>query len=236
MIEDRRARLDEVYAAIDALRSRSGGPRRLSKVTGRSGWPRHGVYLFFEDGEVRDDGATPRVTRVGTHALTATSRTTLWNRLSQHRGSVGGANPGGGNHRGSVFRRHVGAALIARDGWTEAAETWGIGSNAGPEVRLRERALERAVSEVIGAMPLLWLDVPDRRARGLIERSLIGLLSNAGREPIDGPSPGWLGRHADRPAVRDSGLWNVNHVEESPATEGLEMFSRAAGGRGGGSI
>jgi hypothetical protein len=132
---DRREALDELYAAIDELRRRLGGARRLADSTARSGWPDHGVYLFFEPGEHREDGDAPRVTRVGTHALTATSRTRLWNRLAQHRGSIGGSNPGGGNHRGSVFRLHVGTALIARDGWPEAARSWGRGSSASREVR-----------------------------------------------------------------------------------------------------
>src|SRR5690606_16615513 len=108
---------------------------------------------------------------------------------------------------------HVGTALITRDGWPEAAESWGRGASADTGTRLRERALERAVSDVIGAMPVLWLDVPDREARRAMERDLIALLSNADRDPIDPPSPRWLGRFAARAAIRRSGLWNVNHVE-----------------------
>jgi hypothetical protein len=160
---------------------------------------------------------TPRVTRVGTHALTATSRTRLWNRLAQHRGSVGGSSPGGGNHRGSVFRLHVGTALIARDGWPEGTESWGRGSSASREVRDIEVQLEQAVSRYIGQMPVLWLEVPDREARGALERGLIALLSNARRESVDPPTDRWLGRFADRDAIRRSGLWNVNHVDEEPS-------------------
>jgi hypothetical protein len=37
-----------------------------------------GYTPFFESGECREDDATPRVTRWGTHALTATPRTKLW--------------------------------------------------------------------------------------------------------------------------------------------------------------
>jgi hypothetical protein len=217
MTFDRREALDEVYAGIEDLRRQLGGARRLAESTARSGWPDHGVYLFFEPGECREDGATPRVTRVGTHALTATSRTRLWNRLAQHRGSVGGSNPGGGNHRGSVFRLHVGTALIARDGWPEAVDSWGRGSSASREFRDLEVQLEQAVSRHIGQMPVLWLDVPDREARGALERGLIALLSNAGRKPVDPPSARWLGRFADRDAIRRSGLWNVNHVDEEPS-------------------
>ena len=105
----------EFYRILDQLAARLGGPRRLRECTGRSGCPPQGVYFFFEDGENRADGGR-RVVRVGTHALTATSKATLWGRLSQHRGHLAGRNPGGGNHRGSVFRRHVGAALIRRGG------------------------------------------------------------------------------------------------------------------------
>jgi hypothetical protein len=82
--------LERLYGAIDRLRDRVGGARTLAAADGRSGWPSHGVYLFFEDGEYREDGRELRVVRVGTHALSATSRTTMWQRLSQHRGTLGG--------------------------------------------------------------------------------------------------------------------------------------------------
>jgi hypothetical protein len=78
------------------------------ECTRRSGWPGRGVYFFFEDHEFREDGSTLRVVRVGTHAVSANSRTTLWNRLHTHRG----ASSGGGNHRGSIFRKRVGETLL----------------------------------------------------------------------------------------------------------------------------
>lgn len=225
---DRQAALDELYALLDRLAVQVGGPRLLGKCTARHGWPIHGVYFFFEPGEVRKDGTTPRFVRVGTHALTATSRTKLWDRLRTHRGRVGGRNPGGGNHRGSIFRLHVGTALINRDGkWPAAATSWGEGSSAPREVGDREVALEQAVSRHIGGMPLLWVDVPDRHDRAAIEQACIALLGNRIQPSIDPPSADWLGRHADRNAVRESGLWNVNHVDDVPSLEGLERLRDA---------
>jgi hypothetical protein len=230
-VSERRAEhLERLYRAIGRLRDDVGGVRTLAAVDGRSGWPTHGVYLFFEPGEWREDGRTPRVTRVGTHALTATSRTTLWQRLAQHRGSVGGRNPGGGNHRGSVFRYHIGSALIVRDGWSGAAETWGRGSHASAEVRAREVELERAVSRYIRAMPLLWLEVPDRNDRRVIEQDLIALLSNADWNPLDPAADLWLGRHAAHPAIRRSGLWNVHHVDARFDGACLDRFVERVGG------
>lgn len=212
----RAAMLDEFYGLLGRLSDALGGPRRLLDCTKSTGWPSRGVYWFFEPGETRDDGERPRVVRVGTHGLRP-SKSTLWGRLSQHRGSVGGSMPGGGNHRGSVFRLHVGEALMAR-GDVERVESWGRGSTADRETRDAEYFVEQAVSAYIGAMPFLWLDVDDPPSatseRGVIEAGSIALLSNADRAPIDLSTHGWLGRHAQRAAIRESGLWNVNHVRE----------------------
>ena len=138
------------------------------------------MYFFYEDGETRLDGS-PRVTRVGTHALTASSRTSLWTRLSQHRGRLLGANPGGGNHRGSIFRRHVGAALIRRGDWPDGLLAAWLDNTPLPAWSDLEATIEREVSGYLGAMPFLWLAVPDqaggRTCRGLIERNSIALLS-----------------------------------------------------------
>jgi hypothetical protein len=56
------------------------------------GWPQRGVYFFTEEGERRHDtGEGLRIVRIGPHALKKGSRTTLWDRLSQHRGRKGPA-------------------------------------------------------------------------------------------------------------------------------------------------
>ena len=207
--------LKRFYLLLDALEERLGGTRRLADCSGRIPWPGRGVYFFRETGEMRNaSGIGPRVVRVGTHALKAGSGTTLWNRLSQHRGQIGS---GGGNHRGSIFRLIVGTALIGRDGID--CSTWDNRRGTAPrEVRQREQPLESAVSRVIGDMPFLWLAVEDEPGpaslRGYVERNTIALLSNYGRQPIDPPSRSWLGRHCTREKVRESGLWNSNHVSE----------------------
>lgn len=77
----RRVELDQLYAILDELRCSIGDYRYLNNCTGKSGWPNRGLYFFFEDGEFREDGTTPRVVRAGTHAISRGSRTTLWNRL-----------------------------------------------------------------------------------------------------------------------------------------------------------
>lgn len=212
--ETRLGHLRTFYGVLDQLAAAIGGPHTLASSNGRSAWPRRGVYFFFEPGETRlDTGDGARVVRVGTHALTVSSRSTVWKRLSQHRGQ---AKSGGGDHRGSIFRLIVGASLIERKSY--GFPTWGRGSSASPALRAGEHVLEREVSKVIGAMPFLWLAVDDepgpQSMRGFIERNAIALLSNHGKAALDPPSAGWLGHACNREKVRRSGLWNSNHVDE----------------------
>ncbi|MAY33586.1 MAG: hypothetical protein CMM86_13375 [Rhodovulum sp.] len=190
-------------------------------------WPMRGVYFFFEDGELRSQsGSGPRVVRVGTHALKAGSRTTLWKRLSQHKGV---ARSGGGNHRGSIFRLIVGTALLNRDGLE--CESWDNRQSTVPrDVRLAEQPIEQMVTSVIGAMPFLWVDVGDdagaESERGIIERGSIALLSNWQKEPIDPASESWLGNRCNRERVRTSGLWNSNHIDEAYDPKFLDVLER----------
>ena len=215
MLNERLSDLRDFYSLVAVLSAHVGSPRKLSQCSGRMAWPKRGVYYFMEDGETRSDsGSGPRIVRVGTHALTGTSSTKLWTRLRQHRGQ---GESGGGNHRGSIFRLIVGTALIAQHGHHFPA--WGQGNNAPADVRVGEVGLEQEVSQVIGAMPFLWLAIDDepspKSLRGYIERNSIALLSNFERVPLDPPSAGWLGHACNRERVRKSGLWNQNHVDET---------------------
>ncbi len=221
----RHADLSHFYDVLFTLESVVGGKRRLADCTGRMDWPRRGVYFFFEEGENRSDTvACPRIVRVGTHALKQDSQTTLWTRLSQHQGV---RSTGRGNHRGSIFRLLIGTAIMRRDKLVEP-QSWGIGNDPGAASRslgltrdhvvMSESALEAAVSDHIRRMPFLWLAIDDAAGpqsdRSAIERSAIALLSNYGKPAIDSASTQWLGNHCDRQRVRQSGLWNNNHVDE----------------------
>ena len=223
------------YELMDRLEGRVGGTRLLAECTGGMGWPRRGLYFFFEPGETRSrSGAGLRVVRVGTHALRAGSKSTLWGRLSQHRGTARG---GGGNHRGSIFRLLVGIALARRAG-ISLPPSWGLGGDPGTaarrfgveraEVTRSEADLEASVTRYIGAMPFLFLGVEDEPGpaseRGLIERNAIALLSAYREAPPDPASTGWLGRSSDRERVRLSGLWNNNHVDEAYDPSFLDLM------------
>ena len=235
----RRADLVRFYDLLDEIEAQLGGRRSLGGCTARLGWPIRGVYFFFEEGEMRSDSGTgPRIVRVGTHGLKIRSKETLWSRLRAHRGTTAG----GGDHRQSVFRKLVGEAIGSRLGRTPSS--WGLGNSPGAaarslgvsraQVRQNEAALERETSTTIGSMSVLWVAVDDDPSpdslRGRIERGAIALLSNAGRPPFDVPSPGWLGRDSAKERVRESGLWNQDHVDRPYDPSFVASFERLLSG------
>ena len=173
--------------------------------------------------ELRTGSSVPRVVRVGTHGLKKGSTSTLWGRLRAHRGT----STGGGNHRGSVFRRHVGLAIKESGANVTEAPQWGKGSSASKAVRDSEKLLEKQVSEYIGSMQLLWIAVEDEPGpesdRAFIEKNAIALLSGNGSK-VDPASSDWLGRQSSHQLISTTGLWNVNFVGGSYDSRFLEVF------------
>lgn len=220
-MQNRNLDLMRFYQLLEKLEQKIGKKLFLFSCDSRSKFPAKGVYFFIGPNETRTNtGSGLRVVRVGTHGLKLGAKSTLWQRLSQHKG----ATSGGGNHRGSIFRLLIGTTFAGRI----ECSTWGQGKTAEREIRLQEVFLEKQVSEAICKMPFLYLEVSDEASpdslRGMIERNSIALLSNYQKAPIDPPSPQWRGHHCDREKVRMSGLWNQRHVEESYAPEFLQIF------------
>lgn len=227
----RRSDLDRLYDLLDRLEASVGGKQRLKDCTGYMDWPERGVYFFFAEDETRDSTDQLRLTRIGTHAVSTGSGTSLWNRLRTHRGANSGTYEDGGNHRGSVFRKRIGEAMIERDELYDEYTSWGEGSSADRERRLAELEHERRVSEYIRDLPFLWANVNDAPSpesdRAYIERNTIALVSNHAKEPLDSRDDGWLGKVSPCEEICQSGLWNVNHVGEEYDPMFLDRLARA---------
>lgn len=196
-VSDRERDLDRLYATLGEI---AEGPVRLAELSRLTVPADPGVYLFFEPGEVRRNGR-PRVVRVG-KSVNVQSRL-----LDQHLK---------GNHRASVFRRHVGEALIRRDRLS-GLETW-LESTA-PSLQTErdlDRVVENQVTQVLGAMSVAWIATRDHE---WIEKNLIGLLSVG-----DSPSAAWLGSFSRSPAIRLSGLWNIDYVGDSYDSDVLDRL------------
>lgn len=221
--------LERFYKLLFHLESLPRQGARLSHLPGKALLPHRGVYFFREAGELLSGGSL-RVVRVGTHAVSAGSQSSLHSRLKTHLGSKSGS----GNHRGSIFRLHLGHAMLKKENHT--IPTWGVGSVAPPELRENPMAQEAElmwemkVSDRIGAMTILWVDVPDEPSatsmRAFIERNAIALLSNQ-RSPFTPASETWLGCHSPREEIRASLLWNLKHVDEVYDPGFLDVLEQA---------
>lgn len=216
------ADVDHAYQIIDRIAG-AREPIPFREAIQRP-MPTAGIYLFFDCQEPRLRNTEQlRVVRVGTHGVASGSRATLRDRMRTHYGTSGG----GGNHRSSIFRLHVGRSMILA-GLSKAVRTWG--SAELPKVhtsRRHEARLESLVSEYIGNLLVITIDVPGDPSkdndRAYLEQNLIALLSNTYR-PIDPPSHKWLGRHSEKPEIRKSGIWNVNHTAQTYEPNFLAML------------
>ena len=234
----RSADINRFYKLLRQLEKGLGGTRLLAECDGSMDWPERGVYFFMEPGEFRSNSKKPRIVRVGSHAVSRTSRTKLWTRLRQHRGVIKGK---GSIPNGSIFRDLVGQALMFRSlhgahgevlkyydkgWWYLTEEKYNKKTSSGLTVKEK---LIKEINETIGGMPFLWLEVDGARGpseRDYIESSAIALLSNTGKSPVDPPSRDWLGYDCYRKRVMLSGLWNQDYTEEEHDPRFLDKLER----------
>ena len=217
-----RDRLQAFYELVGALKAAGEQGRPAKTYTSMSALPDSGVHFLFEPGETRAGSSEARIVYVGAHGTTA--KTTLWSRLKHHMGT----ESGNGNHHGSVLRKHVGAALIARDG--VHVPTWGKGKDNSGADRAAEMSYELKTSAHVREMTLIWVETPSGPAgkalRDFVADGAVALLSN-GRAPFDPPSAGWLGRHSPTDAIQESGLWNVQGTDDRCDPEFISEFETA---------
>lgn len=180
---------------------------RYDHTTPRDRLPENGIYLFFERGEeIALDGWTvDRVVRVGTHRADGN----FPGRIRQHYGNKSNL---GGNKNSSVFRKHLGGALLRRqDPDHPHLDEW---ITQGGD---RDRTVEEQVSGVLrNRFTFVCFEAPRKEDRMELERGLIGLLAAQGDQ---GASESWLGHHADHEKVHSSSLWNTQHTGAAGLSE-----------------
>lgn len=170
--------------------------------------PSDGVYFYYEQGESTRcaDEIFERIVRVGSHRKMAG----LPRRLIDHYWA---------NKDGSVFRKHIGCALIRRDGMPEDCLRSWIAKGQPYDLTL-ENEVDSSLRTRFKFRTLL---VPQASERDSLERNLIAFLSEAG---VSTPSEAWLGLFSPYPEIRKSGLWNVRHVEEAPEITPEALLAR----------
>jgi len=213
------------YQLLGKLEKGLGGKKNVSDLNGKSNIPSKGVYFFFEAGEVRaNDKSILRVIRVGTHAVSKGSKASLWQRIKTHKGTINGR----GNHRGSIFRLHVGNSILNKTNRLKFFPSWGIGQTGTTKDRQIEESIEKEVSSYISNLKLLWVEINDASGpqsdRAFIEKNAIALLT-ANKPTKDLPATNWIGKFSPKECIRDTGLWNINYVGGDYDPSFIEIFT-----------
>jgi hypothetical protein len=203
--------LDLLYSWIDKRRRKADVFRFRSLA--EQAVPSRGVYLFLDQREPNFLGVKPRIVRVGTHAVSLGSKATLRGRLRNHLGPTNEI----GNHRGSIFRLHVGRAMLEAIGGHSSLPSWGQGQDADTNTKVSEASHEQAVSRYLQDLEVVLVDVDDEPSkdslRARVEAQLIALCTESMR-PIDCPTADWLGLKSPVASINQSGLWNIRGVGE----------------------
>lgn len=182
---------------------------RFNSETPSKGLVRNGIYLFYETGETiaHCDQMLDRIVRVGTHKVENGFR----QRVRQHFRN---------NKNGSVFRRHLGGALLAQDDPGDPRIPVWVKQKTPPD-----QDVEARVSSTLAErFTFSCFAVETERERLDLERGLIALLAQHANQH----SERWLGQWAASPVVRRSSLWNTQQVDAEPLTESeFERLERA---------
>jgi len=198
-------KINTFYSLLEILDKKF--PKRTLSELNKSNLPIKGVYFFFDTEQTRSKSKELKVIRIGTHAARANSKTTLYNRLKQHKGT----NKGYGNHRGSVFRELVGFCFINNQ--FPEVSSWGQKNKKTNS----EKQVENTVSSYLSNLLFTVIEIPGAshkdNDRAFIEKNSISLLSNYNKEKIDANTQKWLGNGCRKDKVIKSGLWNRDYVD-----------------------
>ncbi len=221
----RKRDLDVLYRTLDWYEHRKGKRIALGKVS-RDLLPVRGWCFFFENGEYRQNMSIPRIVRVESHCA-LDDKMSVYNQILKHRGNIAGAYMGGGNHRRSFLRKHIGTAIMNK--LARYCETWEE-DRAKASIRRAEHWLETMVSSATSSMEVLVVPIENIGDMDItakyIEQNMIALLSNFNEDPVDSPSLDWLGNFCSNALVRGSGLWNSNGVMLQYDHNSLKIFQR----------
>lgn len=186
------AKVSMLYGALLALPRHKGACTEVCSS---------GLYFFFESGQLVRCESQPfeRVVRVGTHLYDGGMPDRIGNHFSS-------------NRHGSIFRKHLGNAII-NSGSSSAAliHKWLTkGERPMPSV-------EGKVSEaLLNDFTYVCVPVSEADDRKRLEKGLIGLLASFYREIQLGPWRGSLARTKKGAPRLQAGLWNVQHIKAAP--------------------
>ena len=189
--------------------------------------PRNGIYFFYENSELWSHGGEElRIVRIGTH-----KSNNFQSRINEHflindRWMDFNSNRPAPKDR-SIFRKNLGRAIINIEN-PKYLKIWDIDftsrKNQEEYAHLRnilyEKEIESRITNLLrDSFSFRFLEVEkeeERIGQKGLESRLIGTVTNC---PDCKPSERWLGRSSPIKKIRNSGLWQVQHLRSSPITD-----------------
>jgi hypothetical protein len=184
--------------------------------------PLNGIYFFYQDGEYWGHGGHKnRIVRIGTH-----KGDNFRDRISQHylldmRKMEFDRNMQKPSDR-SIFRKNLGRVLLNQDK-DQYLSTWeidftkksnrqdyGFKRDIAKEIQIEHKITE-IMSTTFSFRFLIISNEEERIGKKGLESRLIGTVS---RCKLCVPSSDWLGRFSPIQKIRQSGLWQVQHLHD----------------------
>lgn len=172
--------------------------------------PENGIYIIFEKGELFD--SFDRIVRVGTH----TGDKQLRSRLNQHFVKE--------NKNRSIFRKNIGRCLLNKD-QSSYQSLWelDITSKAEKEKNLKlldldfEKKTEKRISDYIqNNLSFCVFQIDTKEQRLFWESKIVSTLAKSNELK---PSTNWLGNSSTKEKIKESGLWQVNELNNESLTQ-----------------
>lgn len=167
--------------------------------------PENGIYILFEKGEFAH--STNRIVRIGTHK----GDNNLRSRLHEHFLKE--------NKDRSIFRKNIGRAFLNKyKNSSSTPKQWEIDLTTKKNRELHadfidsenQTKVEKKVTEYIqDNFSFVVFQVDDKNKRLEIEKKLISTVSLCDECKS---SKNWLGLFSPKEKIRESGLWNVQHI------------------------
>ncbi len=181
--------------------------------------PKNGIYFFYEEDEIWGHAEdSPRIVRIDTH-----NDGNFRNRINEHfllNGSKMNFNKNKLKPSDrSIFRKNIGRALLNRDG-DNYLEIWEIGfttrknrDQSGDKRDIdKEKRIELEITKILRENFSFRFIIIDSEMERRLEGPLIGTVASC---KLCKPSDNWLGNYSPKEQIKESGLWQVQHLGNS---------------------
>jgi len=169
--------------------------------------PLNGIYILFEKGETAH--GVERIVRIGTHR----GDDQLLGRLKEHFINE--------NKDRSIFRKNIGRAILNQTGdpfldlWEYDLMTRKARDRFGVLIDMdRQKRIERQVTQMLQSrFQFVVFSVAGKENRTLLESRLIATVAQCSDCT---PSYDWFGQFSPKEKIRQSGLWQLQHLDSQP--------------------